>query len=106
LLDILAKEERVLTIIKTELLAIKEKYATSRLTDLVPDEGEIAIEDLIANEGRHHHDHAQRSHQAHERQLLSRSTPRRQRRHRHDHKGRRDRRRSGFRRALVHGQHA
>ena len=51
LLDILAKEARVLTIIKNELLAIKEKYATPRLTELVPDEGEIAIEDLIANEG-------------------------------------------------------
>jgi DNA gyrase subunit A len=51
LLDILAKEERVFAIIKAELLAIKEKYATPRLTDLVPDEGEIAIEDLIANEG-------------------------------------------------------
>ena len=31
--------------------AIKEKHATPRLTELVPDEGEIAIEDLIANEG-------------------------------------------------------
>jgi DNA gyrase subunit A len=51
LLDILAKEARVLEIIKAELKAIKEKYATPRLTELVPDEGEIAIEDLIANEG-------------------------------------------------------
>ena len=51
LLDILAKEERVLAIIKTELLTIKEKYATPRLTEIVPDEGDIAIEDLIANEG-------------------------------------------------------
>jgi DNA gyrase subunit A len=51
LLDILAKEARVLTIIKAELLAIKDKYATPRLTALVPDEGEIAIEDLVANEG-------------------------------------------------------
>jgi len=51
LLDILAKEARVLAIIKSELLLIKEKYATPRLTELVPDEGEIAIEDLIANEG-------------------------------------------------------
>jgi DNA gyrase subunit A len=51
LLDILAKETRVFAIIKAELLAIKEKYATPRLTELVPDEGEIAIEDLIANEG-------------------------------------------------------
>jgi DNA gyrase subunit A len=51
LLDILAKEARVLAIIKAELQEIKAKYATPRLTDLVPDEGEIAIEDLIANEG-------------------------------------------------------
>jgi DNA gyrase subunit A len=51
LLDILAKEARVLAIIKAELMAIKQKYATPRLTELVPDEGDIAIEDLIANEG-------------------------------------------------------
>ena len=51
LFDILARESRVMTIIKEELRAIKEKYANPRLTDLVPDEGEIAIEDLIANEG-------------------------------------------------------
>jgi len=51
LMDILAKEARVFTIIKDELQAIKTKYATPRLTDLVPDEGEINIEDLIANEG-------------------------------------------------------
>ncbi len=51
LMDILAKEARVFTIIKNELQAIKTKYATPRLTDLVPDEGEINIEDLIANEG-------------------------------------------------------
>jgi DNA gyrase subunit A len=51
LMDILAKEARVLTIIKDELKVIKEKYATPRLTDLKPDEGEINIEDLIANEG-------------------------------------------------------
>ena len=51
LLDILSKETRVMSIIKTELQEIKAKYASPRLTDLVPDEGEIAIEDLIANEG-------------------------------------------------------
>jgi DNA gyrase subunit A len=45
------KDSRVLAIIKAELKVIKEKYATPRLTDLVPDEGEINIEDLIANEG-------------------------------------------------------
>jgi DNA gyrase subunit A len=51
LLDILAKESRVMTIIKAELKVIKEKYATPRKSQIVPDEGEIAIEDLITNEG-------------------------------------------------------
>ena len=51
LLDILAKESRVMAIIKAELAVIREKYATPRKTEIVPDEGEIAIEDLIANEG-------------------------------------------------------
>src|ERR1700733_5170250 len=51
LLDILAKESRVMAIIKAELQAIKEKHATPRKTEIVPDEGEIAIEDLIVNEG-------------------------------------------------------
>jgi DNA gyrase subunit A len=51
LLDILAKEARVFAIIKAELQVIKQKYATPRLTELAPEEGEIAIEDLIANEG-------------------------------------------------------
>jgi DNA gyrase subunit A len=49
--DILAKEQRVFTIIKKELREIRDKYATPRLTHLVPDEGEIAMEDLIRNEG-------------------------------------------------------
>ena len=51
LVDILAREERVFTIIKTELKAILDKHAGPRLTELVPEEGEISIEDLIANEG-------------------------------------------------------
>jgi len=51
LMDILAKESRVMTIIKNELNVIKEKHATPRKSQIVPDEGEIAIEDLIVNEG-------------------------------------------------------
>ena len=51
LLDILAREERVMQIIKDELRAIKAKHATPRLTQIVPDEGEISLEDLISNEG-------------------------------------------------------
>jgi DNA gyrase subunit A len=50
LVDILARESRVLEIIKKELLEIKTKYGTPRLTQILPDEGEISIEDLIANE--------------------------------------------------------
>ena len=51
LLDILAKESRVMAIMKDELKVIKDKYASPRMSDIVPDLGEIAIEDLIANEG-------------------------------------------------------
>jgi DNA gyrase subunit A len=51
LMDILAKESRVLAIIKTELREIQTKHGSPRLTQLVPDEGEIRMEDLIANEG-------------------------------------------------------
>jgi len=50
-IDILAREVRVLTIIKDELLQIREKHATPRRCPILPDEGEIAIEDLIANDG-------------------------------------------------------
>ncbi len=49
--DILAKESRVFEIVKKELREIRAKYAGPRLTQLVPDEGEINMEDLIANEG-------------------------------------------------------
>src|SRR3989440_6486989 len=49
--DILAKESRVFQIIKKELREIQTKHAGPRLTQLVPDEGEINMEDLIANEG-------------------------------------------------------
>ena len=51
LLDIIAKEARVLTIIKSELREIQKKHGTERRTHVVAAEGEIAIEDLIANEG-------------------------------------------------------
>ena len=51
LMDILARETRVLTIIKDELREIQRKYATPRRTQIVPEQGEMAIEDLIANEG-------------------------------------------------------
>jgi len=49
--DILAKESRVFTIIKKELRELRDKHGTPRLTELAPDEAEINMEDLIANEG-------------------------------------------------------
>jgi DNA gyrase subunit A len=49
--DILAKEQRVLTIIKKELREIRDKYGAPRLTEIAPDQAEINMEDLIANEG-------------------------------------------------------
>jgi len=50
LMDILAREIRVLAIIKEELLRIREKYATPRRSELIPFHGNMLIEDLIANE--------------------------------------------------------
>jgi DNA gyrase subunit A len=49
--DILAKEQRVFTIVKKELREIRDKHGTPRLTELMPDQAEINMEDLIANEG-------------------------------------------------------
>ncbi len=49
-LDILANEARVLGIVKDELRVIKDKYATPRMTHIIPFEGDMAIEDLIPND--------------------------------------------------------
>jgi DNA gyrase subunit A len=51
LLDILHRADRVMTIIKEELLRIRDKYGSERLTAILPGQGDIAYEDLIANEG-------------------------------------------------------
>jgi DNA gyrase subunit A len=48
--SLLASERKLMAVVKAELLAIKEKYGDARRTDIVADEGEINIEDLIANE--------------------------------------------------------
>lgn len=48
--DILANENRVLDIIKTDLRTISEKYPSPRKTELSYDYGEIDIEDLIEEE--------------------------------------------------------
>jgi len=47
---LLASEKKLMGVVKTELLEVKEKYGDPRRTDIVADEGEINIEDLIADE--------------------------------------------------------
>ncbi len=48
--DILARRERVLEIITSELAALKQRFATPRRTVLLDMEGELGDIDLIANE--------------------------------------------------------
>ena len=48
--DILANEQRVLDIIKTDLCAIRDNYPSERKTELSYDYGEIDVEDLIEEE--------------------------------------------------------
>jgi DNA gyrase subunit A len=50
LMDILAREIRVLTIIKDELKLIRDKHATPRKCPILAEAGEVAMEDLIAND--------------------------------------------------------
>lgn len=50
LTGVLASEAKIWGIVKKELKELKEKFGDTRLTDIVPEEGEIKIEDLIANE--------------------------------------------------------
>ena len=49
-LDILRRRERVMTIIKDELTAVRDEFATPSRTEIVEAEGEVEDEDLIARE--------------------------------------------------------
>ena len=48
--DILANESSLLTVIKSELKEIRERYADPRRTEIVGEMGEMSNEDLIADE--------------------------------------------------------
>jgi len=49
-LEILRSRERLFAIVKEELVAVKEQYATPRRTQIVEADGEVEDEDLIARE--------------------------------------------------------
>ncbi len=63
-LDILRSRARILTIIKDELLAVKNDFATPRRTVIIDQEGEMEDEDLIQREDMvvtiSHHGYAKR----------------------------------------------
>jgi DNA gyrase subunit A len=48
--SILASLAKMLRIIRDEVLELKKKYGDERRTEIVPDEGEISIEDMIQDE--------------------------------------------------------
>ncbi|MCB1101067.1 MAG: DNA gyrase subunit A, partial [Kiritimatiellae bacterium] len=47
--DLLAHPEKIYGVMKEDLLEIRKLYASERRTQIVPDEGELNIEDLIAD---------------------------------------------------------
>ncbi len=48
---ILDDEQKLLALIKKELLELKDKYASPRRTEIIDAEGELRMEDVIPNEG-------------------------------------------------------
>jgi DNA gyrase subunit A len=48
--DILARPERLLSVIRDELVAIRAQYADERRTEIVVDHSELSIEDLIEDQ--------------------------------------------------------
>jgi len=51
LTEILENEARLVEVIKEELTAMREKFASPRRTQFLADDGDFKMEDLIANEG-------------------------------------------------------
>ncbi len=47
--DLLSSEQKIYGVIKEDLLDLKKVYGSERRTEILPDEGEINIEDLIAD---------------------------------------------------------
>jgi DNA gyrase subunit A len=49
--DLLESDKKIFGVVKDDLAEVKKLYGDERRTEIVPDEGEIAIEDLIADKG-------------------------------------------------------
>ena len=49
--DLLANPKKIFIEIRKDLIAVRDQYADERRTAIVPDEGEINVEDLIADKG-------------------------------------------------------
>jgi len=47
---VLADEKKIYGLIKNELLEVKQKYGNARRTQIIDDDGEVELEDLIADE--------------------------------------------------------
>ena len=48
--EILGDESRVMSVIRAEILALRERFVDDRRSEIIPGEGEIDLEDLIAEE--------------------------------------------------------
>ena len=72
LLDILDRADRVMTIIKEELLRIRDKYGSERLTAILPGQGDITYRGSDRQRGMHHYHHPRRLHQTDSRKRISR----------------------------------
>ncbi len=48
--DLLANSSKLFALIKDDMVEIKKQYGDARRTDIVPDEGEVNMEDLIADQ--------------------------------------------------------
>jgi DNA gyrase subunit A len=49
--DLLSSERKLYDLMKTDLLDLKTRYSDERRTDIVPEEGDLNVEDLIADRG-------------------------------------------------------
>jgi len=49
--DLLANEHKVYGVMKDDLLELRKLYGDERRTDIVPEQGDLAVEDLIADQG-------------------------------------------------------